>query len=201
MFIQVIKGTVVDAAGMADQEKRWHDELAPGATGYLGSTMGITDDGRFVIAARFESADAARRNSERPEQGAWWSDMERNVRDVEFHDCREVVTMLGGGSDDAGFVQVMVGRIKDRAKFDALNAKTAEMEKVFTDWRSDVIGEVLAVHDDGGGYTDIVYFTSEADARAGEQQEPTPEVQALMGEMDAAAEIVEYLDLKDPKMR
>ena len=123
------------------------------------------------------------------------------MSDVSFHDCDEVVTMLGGGSDDAGFVQVMLGRIKDRGKFDALNAKTDEMEKAFSAFRPDVLGETLAIHNDGSGYTDIVYFTSEADTRAGEKKDATPEVQALMADMDAAAEVTEYLDLQDLSLR
>ncbi|MGR6999145.1 hypothetical protein ACU686_15000 [Yinghuangia aomiensis] len=35
----------------------------------------MTDDGKFIALVRFESADAARRNSERPEQAAWWNDV------------------------------------------------------------------------------------------------------------------------------
>jgi Asp-tRNA(Asn)/Glu-tRNA(Gln) amidotransferase A subunit family amidase len=112
--------------------QRWHDELRPNAVGYLGNTEGITEDGRFVVAARFESADAARQNSARPEQDSWWSDMSKVVTDVDVHDCSQVITMLGGGSDDAGFVQVMVGRIKDRAKFDALNARTLRTTMVLS---------------------------------------------------------------------
>jgi hypothetical protein len=200
MFIQVITGKVLDADGFRRQDQTWHDEVEPGAVGFLGSTAGITGDGRFFVSARFESAEAASANSARPEQNSWWSEMEKSVSDVVFHDCDEVVLLAGGGSNDAGFVQVMVGRVKDRAKFDAFNAKSAEVEKAFSEWRPDVLGETLAIHNDGDGYTDIIYFTSEAEARAGEKKEPTPEVQALMGEMDAAAEVVDYLDLAEPAL-
>jgi len=102
MFIQVIKGTVVDVDRWNALEQRWQEELRPGATGFLGSTEGVTDGGTFVVAVRFESAEAARANSARPEQDAWWSDMSEVVRDVEVHDCSTVITLLGGGSDDAG---------------------------------------------------------------------------------------------------
>ena len=33
--------------------------------------------------------------------------------DAAFHDCRDVEQLLGGGSDDAGFVQVIQGRTRD----------------------------------------------------------------------------------------
>jgi hypothetical protein len=201
MFIQVITGKVADAAEFRRVGELWDTNVRPVAKGFLGSTEGTTDDGRFFVAARFESAETAAQNSDLPEQQAWYKEFEKTATDVQFHDCDEVITMLGGGSDDAKFVQVMVGKIKDRAKFDALNAKAAEMERVFSEWRDDVLGEVLAVHNDGSGYHDVIYFKNEELARAGEKQEPTPEVQALMGEMDAAAEIVEYLDLRDLSLR
>ena len=70
MFIQVIQGKVADAEGLRAAMDRWGRDLQPGATGWLGTTGGITDDGTFVATVRFDSEDAARRNSERPEQGA-----------------------------------------------------------------------------------------------------------------------------------
>jgi hypothetical protein len=201
MFIQVITGKVTSADDFRRVGELWETNVRPVVSGYLGSTEGTTADGRFFVAARFESAEAAAANNDRPEQAAWFQEMQKVVSDVQYHDCSEVITTLGGGSDDAGFVQVMLGTIKDRAQFDAMNAKSAEMEKVFSEWRDDVLGEVLAVYDEGSGYADIIYFKSEALARAGEKKEPTPEVQALMGEMDAAVEIVEYFDLASPALR
>jgi hypothetical protein len=201
MFIQVITGKVNDVEGFRKQDERWQEELRPGATGFLGSTAGATEDGRFVVTARFESADAAKRNSERPEQGAWWADTERYLSDVEFHDCSKSMTLFGGGSDDATFVQVMRGRITDRAKLDAIESRYSEFEPVLGAARPDVIGETIAFYDDGDGYADIVYFTSEADARANEQKEMPAEAQKLFEELMSAITVDEYLDLKDPVMR
>src|ERR1700747_4456 len=67
MFVQVIQGHVSDAAQARAQLDRWAEEVAPGAVGWLGSTSGVTDDGRLVALARFESDEAARPNSDRPE--------------------------------------------------------------------------------------------------------------------------------------
>jgi hypothetical protein len=67
MFIQVIEGKVADAAGLQAAMDRWVAELQPGAQAWLGSTGGFTDDGMFVSTVRFESQEAARRNSDRPE--------------------------------------------------------------------------------------------------------------------------------------
>ena len=195
MFVQVISGTVTDLDAMERLHDRWHAELRPGAVGFLGVTEGVTDDGRFVAVARFESRAAAAKNSDRPEQDAWWREMSESTADVVVHDCSRVETLFGGGKDDAGFVQVMRGQIKDAAKADEFFARAADAEKVLGSVRPDVIGEVIAIHDDDDGYTDLVYFTSEADARAGEQREMPADAQAMMQEFESALAVDEYLDL------
>jgi len=201
MFVQVISGTVTDPVGFERLGDRWEAELRPGAVGYLGVTEGTTEDGRFVVAARFESAQAAARNSDRPEQAQWYAEVEKVVDDVTFHNCSRVETLFGGGKDHAGFVQVMRGEVKDAAKADVMFSRSAEAEKVLAAVRPDVIGEVIALHDDGTGYTDLVYFRSEAAARAAEQREMPADAQALMGEFESALAVSEYFDLRHPTLR
>jgi hypothetical protein len=199
MFIQVITGKVTDAVGFKRASDRWDTELRPGAKGYLGGTFGVTDDGRFVVFARFESEAAAQANNERPEQGAWWAEMERCVESVSFRNSAEVVTLLGGGSDDAGFVQVMLGHVTDPTGLDTVRKRTAEFESVMSKFRPDVLGEVIAVHADGT-YSDAVYFSSEAAAREGEttSQEPPADVKAMLDDLMGAIAVDEYLDLREP---
>ena len=74
MFVQVIQGKVKDPEQAHAALDRWSEELSAGAAGWLGSTAGVTEDGTFLATARFESEDAARANSERPEQDRWWSE-------------------------------------------------------------------------------------------------------------------------------
>jgi hypothetical protein len=193
MFIQVIQGRTNDSAGLRQQFDRWQQELGPGARGYLGSTGGVADDGTAIFLARFESEDAARANSSRPEQGAWWNETAKYFDgDVTFRDCTEVDTTLAGGSDDAGFVQVMQGRVRNKKRL-------LELEKEFmpklNEMRPDVIGSVRAW--DGDFFTDAIYFTSEADARKGEagmSEEAGPD----MAEFESLVEGLSYIDLKDP---
>ncbi len=199
MFAQVIHGKVVDADGLRRQMKRWAEELRPGATGFLGSTFGVTDDGSFVAVARFTSADAARANSNRPEQDAWWRGVEPTVTDVEFSDCDTVQTMLGGGSDRAGFVQVMRGRVLDSTAFTAMMEDATAIEQFMKAERPDVIGEFYADHGDGT-YTDVVYFTSEAEARAAEAREMSPAAKEMFDQFMAASEVTRFLDLRDPML-
>ena len=196
MFVQVIQGRVNDREGLRRQFDRWQQELAGGATGWLGATAGVSEDGEFVGVVRFESEEAARRNSDRPEQGAWWEETSRYFDgEVTFHDCREVDTMLGGGSDQAGFVQVIQGRVSDPQ---ALRARREEFEEALRRARPDVLGGTVAWHGDDGAFTQVVYFTDEAEARKGEQQERSPEDQARFEEMRALMSDLKFVDLRQP---
>jgi hypothetical protein len=180
MFIQVVQGTVSDAAALKRAVERWQTELAPGATGWLGTTAGVTADGRAIAVVRFASEDDARLSSDRPEQGEWWAATSGLFGDdVEFHDCSEVITFGGGGSDEAGFVQVIQGRVNDEAK---LREMMAQADEQMSQVRPDVLGGTVALHVDGG-FTQVVYFSSEADARAGEKSEQTPEAESRNAEM------------------
>jgi hypothetical protein len=199
MFVQVITAKVVDREGLSRQLDRWERELRPGAEGFLGTTSGVTDEGRFLALARFESEEAAQRNSDRPEQSAWWAETEETLEDVNFQNGVKVVTMGGGGSNDAGFVQVMRGRVLDAAKMDELWSRMGEFEEAMASHRPDVIGDVTVVHADGS-YTDAVYFTSEAEARRNEGKEPPPEMRTMFEEWMTAATVDEYLDLREPRL-
>ena len=194
MFVQVIQGTVTDADLLRRQLDRWRAELKPGATGYLGSTGGVTRDGQAITLARFESEEAARANSERPEQGAWWNETEKALADVTFRDCREVDTLLGGGSNDAGFVQFIQGRAKDQEE---LRRRTREMEDELRARRPDLLGALVAWHGDGG-FTQAVYFTSEEEARKQEKVTEGDEARAeFMALIDGTPT---FLDLPEPDL-
>lgn len=167
MFIQVIAGKVMDADLLRRQAQRWQEEIRPGAVGYLGYTGGITPDGRTISLVRFESAEAAAANSERAEQSSWWNEMAKAFDgEPTFHDCHEVDMIFGGGSDDAGFVQVIDGRAKDQA---AMRSQVGEMETSLRQERPDILGITMAWHGDGGGFTQAAYFRSEEEARRMEQ--------------------------------
>jgi hypothetical protein len=166
---------VKDADLLSRQLDTWRAELKAGATGYLGSTGGVTSDGRGITLVRFESEQAARANSERPQQSAWWNETAKAFEgDVTFHDCREVDTFFGGGSNDAGFVQVVQGRAKDEA---AMRRRRDEMEKRLRERRPDILGMLVGWHGDGG-FTQAVYFTSEQEARQQEQGMQDDEMRA-----------------------
>lgn len=195
MFIQVIQGPVADRDGLRRQLDRWHAELRAGATGFLGATEGVTDDGRFIGVVRFESTEAARANSERPEQGAWFAEMEKTFSGpIAFTDCTDVDVYLGGGSDSAGFVQVLQGGPVER---DRLRQLDLEFEGLARQHRPDIIGWVVAWHPDNR-FTSVIYFSSEAAAREGEAKEPPAERRHLLDDWREAVGDLTFFDLKEP---
>lgn len=196
MFVQVIQGRTSDPGALRAAFDRWAAELAPSAVGYLGSTAGVTADGRFICLARFESTDAARRNSDRPEQGAWWSETSDHLDgEATFHDSEEIDVDLAGDPDRAGFVQVMQGRTTDAARARHLMTQGSD---TWASFRPDVLGSLTVDHGDGSWTTEL-FFTSEAEAREGERKEPPPELQAQMAEMASlTVGEVEFFDLEEP---
>jgi hypothetical protein len=196
MFVQVIQGRVSDVAQVRAAFDRWMRDLAPDAPGWLGATAGVTEDGRFISAVRFESEEAARRNSDRPEQDQWWSGTSKLFTDeATFRDSRDVIPDVIGDPNQAGFIQIIQGRSSDPARAREL------MQQDSTDWaefRPDIIGS-LAVEHDGGAYTTVLYFTSEEEARVGERKDPPPELKAQMDEMaELSVGEPEFFDLKQP---
>ena len=196
MFVQVIQGRTSQPDAVVQAFDRWKTELAPGATGWLGSTGGVTEDGRFVAVARFESEEAATVNSARTEQGAWWAETAALLDgEATFRNSTDVQVDLQGDPDQAGFVQVMQGRGSDPERAKELMGQDADK---WAEFRPDVIGSVAIGHDEGA-YTMVMYFTSEAEAREGERREPPPELQAQMEEMNKlTVGEPEFFDLKHP---
>jgi hypothetical protein len=197
MFVQVIQGKAKDPAGLRKQWERWDQEIKPKATGYLGGTAGVTADGEFIALARFESEAAAKSNSDSAEQSAWWDETSQYLDDVMFHDCTEVDLMQKGGSDDAGFVQVIQGKVTDIEKARALDR---EGQDQMSKMRPDVIGGIVAWHPQNGRFTNAIYFTSESEARIKEKESSsTPEFEKFMSEWQAISDgEPKFLDINEP---
>jgi hypothetical protein len=197
MFAQVIQGRTTDTEAVYAAVEEWVAQLAPGAAGWLGSTSGVTDDGWFVTVARFESAEAAGRNSDRPEQGRWW-EKARRLFDGEptFLDSEDVTVDRFGDPDRAGFVQVMHGQVTDMQRAKELMGHMPRER--MAEFRPEILATVLIAHEDGR-WIQVVYFTSETEARDGEGKEPPAEWREVMDElMRLSKEPPEYLDLRQP---
>lgn len=196
MFVQIIQGRTSQPQALVDAFDRWKADLSSDATGWLGSTGGVTEDGRFIFVVRFESEEAAMANSARPEQGSWWADTAQLLDgEAVFHNSADVDVDVNGDPDQAGFVQVMQGRGSDPERAKQLMAQDADK---WAEFRPDVIGSVTIGHDEGA-YTMVMYFTSETEAREGERKEIPPELQAQMEEMNKLSiGEPEFFDLERP---
>jgi hypothetical protein len=195
MFVQIIEGQTSDPARMKALMDRWTDELRPGAVGFLGTTAGVTDDRRAIAVVRFESAAAAAANSERAQQGAWWAEMAACYDgEISFTESDDVETMLAGGSDDAGFVQVMKSAAVDRSLLARLDDA---FESAAPTIRPDIIGSIR-IWTDAASVYDVTYFTSEAEAREGEATDPPPELAEVMLDFESVMASTEFIDLRHP---
>jgi len=194
MFVQVIQGKVKDADLLARQSERWVAEIKPGVKGYLGSTTGVTPDGRAITIARFESAQAAAANSGNAQQTAWWNETAKAYDgEPTFVDCTEIDTLFGGGSDDAGFVQVIQGRAKDQA---AMRKEVTSMETALRTERPDILGITMAWHGTAGDFTQVVYFRSEAETRQAEKAKENDELRRRYESLFAGPPT--FFDLRTP---
>lgn len=195
MFVQVIQARAKDKDAVKAELDRWQRELGPTADGYLGSTGGVTADGQFVGIVRFESEDAARTQSDKPEQDQWWKSFSQHLDgEATFFDSSGVALGGQGGADSAGFVQVMQGKVNDIEKAKEMDAR---MEEEMPQRRPDVIGSLTAYKDDGSFYS-VIYFTNLEEARQGEKEmteNPPPQMEEwgrlMEGEM-------KFYDLEEP---
>src|SRR5438034_5101002 len=126
MFIQIIQGRATNPPGIRRDLGRWQRQLAADADGWLGTTTGITDDGWSITVIRFASEAQARRNSDRPEQREWWQDASQHLARIAVHDAPKVHTYRDGGSDQAGFVQVIQGHSNNLARMATLGRNQGE---------------------------------------------------------------------------
>ncbi len=192
MFIQVIQAPTSRPDEVRALMQEWDATTDNEASGFLGATNGVTDDGMFIGVVRFESKEKAMANSARPETDA----MAKRFAELmdgppEFHDCDDVSVWMDGGSDDAGFVQIIRGKTDDPAALkEMMTRDTAGLREM----RPEIIGGTLAIEDDGT-WTQTIAFTDEASAREGEKKEPPPE---MRDELQSAMQDVTFYDLHDP---
>lgn len=191
MFIQMIQCACTRQDEVHALLDEWRRDLATGATGWLGGTYGFTDDDQLMAVVRFASREEAMANSDRPEQGAWAERFTALLDGPpEFHDCDDVTLFLDGGSDDAGFVQIIRGKVDDPSRLKAMMADTTMLHEM----RPDILGGTLAIEPDGT-FVETIAFTSEAAAREGEQMEPPADVRR---ELEYAMKGATFHDLHHP---
>jgi hypothetical protein len=198
MFIQITQGRATNPPGIRRDLGRWQRQLAADADGWLGSTTGITEDGWSITVIRFASEAQARRNSERPEQREWWRDAAQHLARIAVHDAPKVHTYGGDGSDQAGFVQVLQGHTDDMEGMVSLGR---DQEEVLAREVPHILGMTVAEHADRpGDFTQIVYFTSEQDARRFQQEPPAEADEPVLEQLRRLMTDLRSFDLRDPQL-
>jgi hypothetical protein len=193
VFIQMVQGSCSRQDEMRGLVDDWCATMAD-RPGWLGGTYGFTDDDRFLGIVRFDSSAACRESAATPEAAMMWAGAEALFDGTcEIHESEDVSMMLDGGSDDAGFVQVMRGRIADADRFRHLATDT-EMTSMLHEARPEIIGATVAVEPDGT-FIETIAFTDEESARRGEQLDMPDDVRA---DLDASMADVQFLDLHRP---
>ena len=190
MFIQVIQGKTSRREEVRQVSDSWVADAGGTAPGWLGGTYGFTDDDDFFAVVRFESREAAMENSQRPETDAFAQKMgELMDGEPSFFDSDQVETFLDGGSDQAGFVQIIRGKGDP-----ALWQKMGDASQL-REMRPDVIGGTVAIQNDGS-FVEAIAFTDEASARKGEQSDAQPpeDVADAMGQLMEGAQ---FYDLRE----
>ncbi len=193
MYLHVVRGEVSEPSFL-DLVDRWPSEVRPGAKGYLGAVWGVTDDRRALLAVRFEPEEAAVFNNLRPAHLAWRDRLGPLTTAVSVHGCRRVDTLLGGGADRAGFVQIAEGQVADEEE---ARRRLHDIERRMGELRPEMLGITYGWHGAGGSFTKLGYFRSEADARRSEaanRDHPVfEEYRSLFADEPT------YLDLRDPR--
>jgi hypothetical protein len=192
MFIQVIQGKTSRPDELKAFGETVRSERDEPPVGWLGSTFGITDNNDFFGVVRFESREAAMANSARPETGEFAAKLGALMDgELTFFDSDQVESFLDGGSDDAGFVQIIRGKADP-----GLWQKMGDMSQL-REMRPEIIGGTVAIKDDGT-FVETVAFRDEGSARKGESDmtaAPPPEIaEALEAIMDGA----EFYDVREP---
>jgi hypothetical protein len=196
MFIRIIQGRATNPPGIRRDLGRWQRLLAADADGWLGSTAGITPDGWCVTVVRFASEVQARRNSDRPEQREWWRDASQHLARVAVHDASQVHTYRDGGASEAAFVQVIQGHIDDPERMASLGRD----QEVLAREAPHLLGMTVAEHADRpGDFTQVMYFTSEQDARRFAQEPPAAD-ELVLEQLRSLMTTWRCFDLRDPQM-
>lgn len=193
MFVQVFRAEVEDAA----VARRWLEQRAErwqGSPGFLGATGGLSPIGELVLISRFESEEAARRADDRLEGGDRSEELPRGLRGaMTTSESTQVDVAMGGGSNDAGFVQVFWGR----GQRDQARAVMTEAEPVLRRERPDILGGFTIWFDDDR-FLDVAYFSSEAEAREGEAKALSADGRAIFEQFGRYLAPEGYLDVPDP---
>ncbi len=188
-FVLLARGPGGDPDVLHRTWDEWHDRLASETADWLGSTGGIASGGEWLAAVRYSSEAAARAAAQAGTGPGFLSG------DITVEVTGDVHLVEGNGSPaGARFVQFMRARVPDRRRFEVLEAAAGDR---FAAVRRDFLAGLRA-WTGPDRLTVVDWFTSEADARAGEAIDLPADLGALFGEWMSLLHDVEWYDLTQP---
>lgn len=194
MFIRVIEGHGDDREALRRIADRWGTNVRGVVPGCVGATMGCADDGTFLAILRFESTDAAAEQATLPSSIRWIDELTAALLSPpQIEDHPEVDVFAGGGSAEAGFVQVVRGRALDKTELKEIEWQILEW---FPGLRPDYFGSWMAWNE--SRFTEVAYFASAAEAHAGEQRVAESEHSGDFEQWLDGITDVRYVDLHEP---
>ena len=192
MYAHVVRGRTRAGARADEAWQRWVADVAPLASGWRDTTGGTTAQGEVVAVTRFSSARDAQRTLSLPQHRSWWdatlAELDGEADVMESDDVTPPESVV---DPSAGFVQMMMATVADRPGVERVEE---EIDEPFKRWRPDLLGG-YRVWMLGSRLLAVDYFTSEAEARAGERRQPPPEVAEAMPRWLEHMADVEWFDL------
>ena len=169
MFFQVIQGKVADPERFSASLDSWVEQFGPSADGWLGTTSGTYGDNSRIALARFESAEAAKLNSDRPKRHS--GGRSSPLPSTAIRAPTTLTTSYSWGPVDP------TRRDSSRSCADGWPSRTrtgdgSNFSQMPSDFRPDILGGLEALKDDGT-FVMAMYFSSEAEAREGKKK-PMP---------------------------
>ena len=161
MFVQIIEGRTKDGKALMAHGDTW-EQRGRGGRRRVPRGDGWRHRGRPSDLDRALRVGGGRPCQQRAARArAWWTEMAKHYDgEPTFTESSDVSEFMGGGSDDAGFVQVMKSKGVDRATVEKMD----ELFEQYTDLRPDLLGGVR-IWTGKDSCVDVAYFTSEAEAR------------------------------------
>jgi predicted regulator of Ras-like GTPase activity (Roadblock/LC7/MglB family) len=191
-----MEGQVSDRAGVARAWNRWRGELARRAPGRLGATAGISQEGDFVAVIGYRSGEAARRDAERKEIGAWLNELGEYLEGPPHVSESCDAEVIGGDPLRAGFVQIVHAHSKDVSKLRVHWQRMADRADEIVLHHPALISAMVAWHDDDC-LTQTLYFNSEQEAQVAANEAP-PGLEWIFEEWLELAQEERFINLREP---
>jgi hypothetical protein len=179
---QVVQGRTEDPDATREALDRW--VRTNDSHGWVRATAGVATDGAFLAVLLFDE------NVDRPDL----AELVDTLVDPTLRTGVRTETFSPGDLARARFVQVVQGAVTD---LDEAFRGLTVFQELLAIHAPYLLGTITIAHE-GGRFTRVLHFSSEAEARRGEAARP-PEVQRSDDELlRLLVGPVEFLDLRDP---